>query len=85
MLLLDDPVSQVDTATAALIVETIRAMAGRKTVLVVSHRLTAVRFADRIVTMMNGRLAETGSHQQLLAAKGYYAQVHHLQELDYAR
>ncbi|MBI5063308.1 MAG: ABC transporter ATP-binding protein [Desulfatitalea sp.] len=84
IVLLDDPISQVDTATAAIIVAAIRRMAGRKTVIVVSHRLAAVRFADVIVSLEQGRVAEQGAHDRLVAAQGYYAQVHRLQELDHA-
>lgn len=84
IVLLDDPISQVDTATAQIIVAAIGRMAGCKTVLVVSHRLSAVRFADTIVTLRDGRLVESGTHDQLLAANGYYARVHALQELDHA-
>jgi ATP-binding cassette, subfamily B, multidrug efflux pump len=84
ILLLDDPISQVDTATAAVIVAAVRRMAGRKTILVASHRLAAVRFAHTIVSLQAGRQVEAGSHDQLIAAKGYYARVHALQELDHA-
>jgi ATP-binding cassette subfamily B multidrug efflux pump len=81
ILLLDDPISQVDTATGARIVATLRAMAGAKTVLVVSHRLAAVRFADEIISLENGRIGERGGHADLLRSGGYYARVHALQEL----
>lgn len=84
VLLLDDPISQVDTATGARIVKALRRMAGRKTIVVVSHRLAAVRFAHRIVSLQAGRLVEAGTHEQLLAAGGYYARVHGLQELENA-
>ncbi len=84
IVLLDDPISQVDTATAAIIVNAIRAMAGKKTVLVVSHRLAAVRGADRIITLDAGRLVESGTHEDLVAKGGYYAYIHRLQELDHA-
>jgi ATP-binding cassette subfamily B protein len=82
ILVLDDPVSQVDTRTAARIVETLRSMAGLKTLLIVSHRLSAVRHADRIVVMENGRIVTTGSHEQLMTAAGYYARAYRLQELE---
>lgn len=84
ILLLDDPISQVDTATAAIIVAALRRMAGRKTILVASHRLAAVRFADTIVSLEGGRIAEMGSHAQLMAGRGYYTRVHGLQELNHA-
>ncbi len=84
IVLLDDPISQVDTATGERIVDTIRSMAGHKTVFIASHRLAAVRFADRIVILENGRILETGTHEQLLLGKGYYAKVHALQELENA-
>ena len=54
MLILDDPISQVDLETAEIILNTIRSMAELKTIVIVSHRMSAVRFADRIVTLRGG-------------------------------
>jgi ATP-binding cassette, subfamily B, multidrug efflux pump len=82
IMIFDDPVSQVDTHTAARIVETLKSMAGDKTLLIVSHRLSAVRHADRIVVLDNGRIVASGDHQQMMAADGYYARAYHLQELE---
>ena len=82
ILLLDDPISQVDTATGRRITDTIARLAGDKTILIVSHRLSAVRFADRIVSLSHGRQLESGTHRQLVAADGYYARIHALQELE---
>ncbi|MGD9249014.1 MAG: ABC transporter ATP-binding protein [Desulfobacteraceae bacterium] len=82
ILLLDDPISQVDTATGGRIADTIRSMVGAKTILIVSHRLSAVRFAHRIITLDDGRVIESGDHSQLLRNDGYYARVHYLQELN---
>ena len=82
ILVLDDPVSQVDTRTAARIVDTLRTMAGEKTLIIISHRLSAVRHADQIVVMENGRIVTTGNHAQLMTAGGYYARAHGLQELE---
>lgn len=82
ILLLDDPVSQVDAATGRIIIHSIRRMAGRKTILIVSHRLAALRFADRIITLENGDLIESGTHDQLVHDGGYYAGVFALQELE---
>jgi ATP-binding cassette subfamily B protein len=84
VVLLDDPISQVDTATGGRIVATLRAMAGYKTVLIVSHRLAAVRFADSIISLDTGRMTEQGEHDSLLLSQGYYARVHALQELQNA-
>ena len=82
ILLLDDPISQVDTETGSHIVDTIARLAGHKTVIVVSHRLAAVRNANEIISLEQGRVVETGRHADLLAAGGYYAGVHRLQELE---
>jgi ABC-type multidrug transport system fused ATPase/permease subunit len=84
VLLLDDPISQVDTATGRHITETITALVGQKTLLMVSHRMSAVRNAHRIITLEGGRITEIGSHSQLMAAGGYYSRVHALQELEHA-
>jgi ATP-binding cassette subfamily B protein len=82
IVLLDDPISQVDTATGQIIIDAIRRMAGRKTIIIVSHRLAAVRFADRIISFEKGSLIESGSHDELLDNRGYYAGVFALQELE---
>jgi ATP-binding cassette, subfamily B, multidrug efflux pump len=82
ILILDDPVSQVDTRTAARIVGTLQAMAGEKSLIIISHRLSAVRHANQIVVMEKGRIVTTGSHEQLVAAGGYYARAYRLQELE---
>jgi ATP-binding cassette subfamily B protein/ATP-binding cassette subfamily C protein/ATP-binding cassette subfamily B multidrug efflux pump len=52
------------------------------TILIVSHRLSAVRFADRILVLDGGRVVHTGRHADLLAANGYYAGTYRLQEVE---
>lgn len=84
IMLLDDPVSQVDTRTAARVVETLQAMAGEKTLIIISHRLSAVRHATRILVMEKGRIVTVGDHKELMAAGGYYARAYRLQELENA-
>ncbi|MEZ4529249.1 MAG: ABC transporter ATP-binding protein, partial [Desulfobacterales bacterium] len=83
---LDDPISQVDAETGTAIIQTIREIsqnpAQRKTVIIVSHRLSALRFADWIVTLTDGHMAESGTHAQLIAANGYYARTWRLQEIE---
>jgi ABC-type multidrug transport system fused ATPase/permease subunit len=82
ILILDDPVSQVDTRTAARIIHTLVSMAGNKTLVIASHRLSAVRHADQIVVMEDGRITATGNHDTMMAADGYYAKAFRLQELE---
>ena len=82
IMILDDPVSQVDTQTAARITDTFRSLAGAKTLIIASHRISALRHADQILVLENGRIATSGSHDQLMAAGGYYSKAYQLQELE---
>jgi len=82
IMMLDDPVSQVDMETGNLIIKTVKAMAGRKTVIIVSHRLSAVRFADLIISLDNGRIVESGTHEQLMKNNRYYAKTFRLQKIE---
>jgi ATP-binding cassette subfamily B protein/ATP-binding cassette subfamily C protein/ATP-binding cassette subfamily B multidrug efflux pump len=85
LLLLDDALSAVDTGTEAHILQHLqalrRARSGRS-VIIVSHRLSSVADADRIVVLRNGRIAESGSHQSLLALDGWYASQWKYQQLE---
>lgn len=81
ILLLDDPVGQVDTQTAAAIIDTIRSLARDRTTLIVSHRINALSFADQILVMDNGRVTASGTHEELLAASPYYASAHAVQQV----
>ncbi len=85
ILLLDDPISQVDFETGEAITRTLRRLAGRRTVLIVSHRLSALGFADRIVVLERGRLTAAGRHAQLMDASDYYARTYRLQEIEEGR
>ncbi len=82
ILILDDPISQVDARTGAAIIDTIRSVAGGRTVIIVSHRLSAVKDADRIIVMEKGRIAESGTHNELIALDRYYARTFRLQEIE---
>jgi len=82
ILILDDPVSQVDTATGDQIINTIRSKAGQKTIIIASHRLAALRMADHIIVLENGSLLEAGTHLKLIKNGGFYAKIFSLQELE---
>jgi ATP-binding cassette subfamily B protein len=82
ILMLDDPISQVDLETGTTIINTIRKMAGQKTIIIVSHRLSAVSYADRIITLDLGRITECGTHRELMESNKYYAKTYHLQEIE---
>ncbi len=82
IIILDDPVSQVDLETGNAIINNIRSMAGQRTIFIVSHRLSAVRFADQIIVLENGRIFESGAHAELLANDKYYAKAFRLQEIE---
>jgi ATP-binding cassette subfamily B protein len=84
VMILDDPISQVDLETGAAITRSLRALAGRKTIVIASHRLSALEFADRIVVLDQGRLVAAGRHADLLQAGGYYARTYRLQQIEEA-
>ena len=78
VLLLDEATSALDNLTQAEIDRALSVM--KCTRLVVAHRLSTVINADRIIVMSEGRIAETGTHQQLLAKKGLYYQLYMSEE-----
>jgi ATP-binding cassette subfamily B protein len=82
VLILDDPISQVDLETGTAIIDTIKSMAGQKTILIVSHRISAVSFADQIIALDRGRIMERGTHRDLIANDQYYARAFQLQEFE---
>ena len=73
VLLFDDALSAVDTRTEATILANLREQFGQRTVVIVSHRVSAVQDADQIVVLDDGRVAEHGSHDDLVALGGTYA------------
>jgi len=82
VIVLDDPVSQVDAETGASIINMIKSLSGKKTVIIVSHRISAVRHADSIIVLENGSITESGTHEKLVASGGYYARMSSIQEIE---
>ena len=79
ILILDDSTSSVDATTEREIHEAMMHLAKYRTTFVIAHRLSTVRRADLIVVLDNGRVAETGTHDQLLARGGLYKTLCELQ------
>ncbi|WP_028325974.1 ABC transporter ATP-binding protein [Desulfatirhabdium butyrativorans] len=82
LLILDDPVSQVDIEIGQSIIRSIQDWAKEATVILVSHRMAALRPADHIVVLDRGRIVESGSHETLITSNGYYASIFRLQEIE---
>lgn len=83
LLVLDEPSSALDAETEREIFDRLRAGEERRTTIVVSHRLSNVRFADRIVVLERGRVIEEGSHDALMTRDGPYARWYRLQARPY--
>ena len=81
ILILDDPLSAVDAATERNILSGLKEFYGGRTVVVISHRLSALRECDDIIVLDQGTIVEHGSHDELLALNGRYAAMHREQQL----
>ena len=79
MYIFDEATSNIDVESEEMIMEVIRQMAGEKTILLISHRLANVVDSDRIYMMENGRVVQTGTHEELMAMKGAYERLYSCQ------
>jgi len=80
-LILDEATSSVDSETEHDIRETVSTLLTGRTSIVIAHRLSTIKRADRILVMHKGRVAEIGTHQDLLAKGGIYSRLYQLQYL----
>ena len=83
VLILDEATSALDSVTEAKLQETFEKLSQGRTMIIIAHRLSTVRNADRIAVIENGRVAELGSHHELMEKNGAYAQLVRTQELQH--
>jgi ATP-binding cassette subfamily B protein len=83
ILVLDEPTSALDAAAEYEVFQMFRALAAGRTTLLISHRFSTVRMADRIFVLADGKIVEAGSHEELLRRGGEYARMFELQASNY--
>ena len=79
MLILDEATSSVDTRTEVLIQQAMDKLTQGRTSFIIAHRLSTIRNADLILVMKDGGIIEKGTHEQLLAKNGFYADLYNSQ------
>ena len=82
ILILDDALASVDTYTEEQILSGLRRVMDGRTTIFISHRVSTARNADRIAVLVDGRIAELGSHEELIARGGYYTRLYEKQQLE---
>jgi len=82
ILLLDEPTAALDTESEHLVIDALQRLMKDRTVITIAHRLSTIRDADKIIVISNGTVAETGTHEELLAMDGIYAGLYHTQFKD---
>ena len=79
ILILDEPTAALDTESERLVIEALERLMKGRTVITIAHRLSTIRDADKIIVLKAGAVAEEGTHEELLALGGVYAELHHIQ------
>ncbi|KKC38054.1 ABC transporter ATP-binding protein [Devosia epidermidihirudinis] len=83
LIILDEPTAALDAKAEAEVFSRFKSLAAGKTAVIISHRFSTVRMADRILVLENGRILESGSHEDLVAMRGRYAELFELQAAGY--
>ena len=83
LLILDEPTAALDARSEYGVFQRFKDLSAGKTAVIISHRFSTVRMADRILVLGNGRVVEVGSHEELVAAGGQYAELFELQAAGY--
>jgi ATP-binding cassette subfamily B protein/subfamily B ATP-binding cassette protein MsbA len=79
IIILDEPTSSVDANTERSIIESLSALRGHKTIIVIAHRLSTVRKSDRIAVLHDGEIVESGCHDEIVRLQGHYCELMHTQ------
>ena len=82
-MILDEPTAALDPRAEHDLFERIRGLLAGRTVLLISHRFSSVRNADRIYVLQSGRVTEAGTHDELMGVEGHYAELFRLQAAAY--
>jgi subfamily B ATP-binding cassette protein MsbA len=79
ILILDEPTAALDTESERLVIEGLERLMKGRTVITIAHRLSTIRDSNKIIVLKDGVVAEEGTHDQLIAKNGVYAELHRIQ------